>query len=355
MVAFIKELSVKKKNWLDEGSFNEGVAIAQAVPGATALQVATYVGLKLRGIIGGIITLSAFALPAFILMLFLSWFYKAHSNLPQVAQVFKGLRIAIVAIVAKAFLDFFLPISKKPKEVAIAFLSFLLFYLGINPFLIIFICFSLSLFLFKIQERPESNFVKINWYKIFALIIFPFCFLGILHFFLPAYFELSAVMMKIDSFAFGGGYASLPLMLHEVVYKLKWMTEPIFMDGIALGQVTPGPIVITATFVGFYHFGLIGAIISTFSIFTPSFVIIASATELQEKIRNSTWFLRAKKGLIASFSGLLFYAELKFLTGVGWTPVSATLALVILVALLKRVNLLWVVAFTAALSLLIHF
>ncbi len=355
MVAFIKELSVKKKAWLDENAFHEGVAIAQAVPGATALQVATYVGLKQRGIIGGIITLSAFAMPAFLFMLLLSWFYKTHASLPQVAQIFKGLRIAIVAIVARAFLDFFRPISRKPKEIAVAFLSFLLFYSGINPFLIILICFILSLFLFKIQSTPQKIAVKINWLKIFLLVIYPFCFLGILKVFFPEYFKLSAIMMKIDSFAFGGGYASLPLMLHEVVYKLKWMTEPVFMDGIALGQITPGPIVITATFVGFYQFGLIGAIISTLSIFTPSFVIIASATELQEKIRSSTWFLRAKKGLIASFSGLLFYAELKFLTGVAWTPVSALLAVILLIALLKRVNLLWIVAFTAGLSLFIHF
>ncbi len=173
MVAFIKELSVKKA-WLDENAFHEEVAIAQAVLGATALQVATYVGLKQ---IGGIITLSAFAMPAFLFMLLLSWFYKTHASLPQVAQVFKGLRIAIVAIVARAFLDFFRPISRKPKEIAVAFLSFLLFYSGINPFLIILICFILSLFLFKIQSTPQKIAVKINWLKIFLLVIYPFCFL----------------------------------------------------------------------------------------------------------------------------------------------------------------------------------
>lgn len=98
-------------------------------------------------------------------------------------------------------------------------------------------------------------------------------------------------MMKIDFFAFGGGYASLPLMLHEFVENFKWIDEKTFMDGIALGQITPGPIVITSTFVGYILYGFSGAVVATVAIFTPSFIILASLTELSRKIRHSRVFL----------------------------------------------------------------
>jgi len=85
MVAYIRELVVQKKGWLDQRTFNEGVALAQIVPGPIAMHVAGFVGVKLRGIVGAIITYVAFALPAFLLMLFLSALYQKTSNLPQVS------------------------------------------------------------------------------------------------------------------------------------------------------------------------------------------------------------------------------------------------------------------------------
>ena len=87
-------------------------------------------------------------------------------------------------------------------------------------------------------------------------------------------FILSALMMRIDLFAFGGGFTSLPLMLHEIVGVKGWLDEKTFMDGIALGQVTPGPIVITAAFVGYLLNGSMGSVVATLSIFTPSFFTI---------------------------------------------------------------------------------
>jgi chromate transporter len=91
-------------------------------------------------------------------------------------------------------------------------------------------------------------------------------------------FNLATLMMRIDLFAFGGGFASLPLMLHEIVNVRGWMDNKTFMDGIALGQVTPGPIVITSTFVGYMSYGLRGAIVATIAIFTPSLLMVIVVT-----------------------------------------------------------------------------
>jgi chromate transporter len=149
--------------------------------------------------------------------------------------------------------------------------------------------------------------------------------------------------MKIDFFAFGGGYASLPLMLHEFVDRLHWIDGKTFMDGIALGQVTPGPIVITATFVGYLLKGYLGCTVATISVFTPSFIMMALASEISEKIKDSNIFIRAKRGLLASFSGLLLFATIKFFQSIDWNLLKISMVLISFFALFKRVNILYVV------------
>jgi chromate transporter len=354
MVAYIKELAVQKKKWLDEKTFQEGVALAQAIPGATAMQVTAYVGLKTRGIIGGIASFTGFGLPAFIFMLILSALYEKTHSISQVIAIFTGLQVIVVAIVANATLSFTKPIIKSIRELAIALLSFLLFLLKINPFLIIIACFLLSQLIFNDEAIPfNKNSQVLNLKGIVILILIIIVGLIFLNFFDETLFKIALIMMKIDLFAFGGGYASLPLMLHEVVYSLKWLDSKTFMDGIALGQVTPGPVVITATFVGYLLKGLTGAFISTIAVFTPSFLIMAFASELSEKIKNSKLFIRAKIGLLASFSGLLLFATIKFATLVTWDWIKLFIVLISFYCLLRKINIFYVVIITGVFSIFI--
>jgi len=354
MVAYIKELAVQKKKWLDGETFQEGVALAQAIPGATAMQVAAYVGLKKGGIPGGIASFTGFGLPAFLLMLILSSLYAKTHTIPEVISVFTGLQVIVVAIVANATLSFAKPVVKSIGEISVAILSFLLFFLKINPFLIIIACFILSQLIFKdraIIESKNPKSLKLKGIGILLLIVVAG--LIFLFFFDRTVFSLALLMMKIDLFAFGGGYASLPLMLHEVVERLNWLDGKTFMDGIALGQVTPGPIVITATFVGYLLKGFIGAMVATLAVFTPSFLIMAFASEVSEKIKNSKVFIRAKRGLLASFSGLLLFATLKFANAVIWDWIKLLMVLISFFCLLRKISIFYVVLIGAVVSIFI--
>lgn len=354
MVAYIREVAVEKKKWLDEKTFHGGIALAQAIPGATAMQVAAYVGLKTRGILGGLVSFVGFGLPAFLLMLFLSFLYAKTRSVSEIISVFMGLQIVVVAIIANAFLMFTKPILKSKGELLIAFFSFLLFTLKFNPFLIILICLLLSQLIFKEETiNIVNNSKKVNL-RGMAILIIALLFLLLLLFILDkTLFNIAITMIKIDCFAFGGAYASLPLMLHEFVDRLRWIDEKTFMDGIALGQITPGPIVITATFVGYLLKGYIGAIIATLAIFSPSFLIIAFASEIDGKIKNSKIFSRAKKGLIASFSGLLLFATIKFANTLEWNWIKLLFLSISLFCLIKKVNILYVVIIGATISALI--
>jgi len=354
MVVYIKELAVEKRKWIDAKTFQEGVALAQAIPGATAMQVAGYVGLKTKGIIGGLLSFIGFGFPAFLFMLILSSIYEKTHTIPQVMSVFTGLQVIVVAIVANAFLSFAKPVIESKGEIAVAVLSFALFLAKFSPFLIIILCFFISQFIFKDKTtQDKKNLKKINFTGIATLIFIVLTVLAFLYFFDKTLFDIALIMMKIDFFAFGGGYASVPLMLHEVVGRLHWLNSKTFMDGIALGQITPGPIVITATFVGYLLKGLIGAIVGTIFVFTPSFVIMAFACEISAKVKDSQIFLRAKKGLLASFSGLLLFALIEFARSLDWSWIKLFMVLLGFFALYKKVNILYVIVATVVLSVII--
>jgi chromate transporter len=164
---------------------------------------------------------------------------------------------------------------------------------------------------------------------------------------------LALLMAKVDLFAFGGGFASVPLMLHEVVNVRGWLESKTFMDGIALGQITPGPIVITATFVGYLSHGLAGAVVSTLAIFTPSLLLVVLLVPCFDRLKTSQLVIRATRGILSSFVGLLFYVTINFLTVVSWDRFKLLLVTAALVALFKKVSILHVVPIAATVSLLI--
>ncbi|ACD66742.1 MAG TPA: chromate transporter [Sulfurihydrogenibium sp.] len=120
MVAYIRNLAVEKK-WLDNEAFQESLAIVQTIPGATAIQVAGFVGLITRGILGGIISFIAFGLPAFFLMLLLSYIYVSIHNLPEIKTVFSFLQVVVISIVINALISFAKPLIKSKAETFLAF------------------------------------------------------------------------------------------------------------------------------------------------------------------------------------------------------------------------------------------
>ena len=358
MVAYIRDLSVKRNQWVDEKTFKDGVALTQSIPGATAMQMAAYVGLRSRGIGGALLSYVGFGLPAFVLMLLLAMFYERSRNISQIISLFNGLQVIVVAIVANALYNFGKDTVKSYKEIALSAMAALLFWSGISPFLVIIGAALTGTVLFRDVEpiipstsRHENNGLMVKQIALLVLIVLVE--LAALYFVNSKLFKLALMMLRIDLFAFGGGFASLPLMLHEIVNVKGWMDYRTFMDGVALGQVTPGPIVITATFVGYLAYGFAGAIVATTAIFTPSFLILITVTPLFDRLKTSSYFLKATKGILASFVGLLFFVTVKFLLNVPWDMLRVILGLAALTALLKKTDVLYVVLIGAVISMIV--
>ena len=348
MVAYIRKMAVDDKHWLDDETFRDGVALCQTIPGATAMQTAAYVGLRTRGAIGAGTSFIGFGLPAFLLMMTLSALYAQTRSLSMVVSAFAGLQAIIVAIVANATLSFGRTSIRSWKQAFIAAIAAALFGFSLNPIVVIVLAALVGVAILESKPVPSRTHVdparEFHSAKpLLILVSVTVTGFGALHFFQPGLFDVAALMFRIDLFAFGGGFASLPLMYHEIVDVRHWMGGPTFLDGIVLGQVTPGPIIITATFVGYWLHGLLGGAIATLSVFLPSFMMVIGFVPFFDKLRASPSFSKVIGGILCSFVGLLLIVTIRFAGNVHWDLPRIILASSALGALLLEVDILWVV------------
>jgi chromate transporter len=278
--------------------------------------------------------------------------------LPLVVSLFRGLQVMVVAIVANATFHFGRDIGKKPEDLALAGVAAALFWLGVSPFAVIVGAALAGAVLFRYGPPPLSSVYREGdaGQVPGPVILFTFLACAVvvgLYFADRKLYQLATLMLRIDLFAFGGGFASVPLMFHEVVNAMGWMDGKTFMDGIALGQVTPGPIVITATFVGYLVQGFPGALVATAAIFTPSFIVLVAVTPFFDRLKSAKYFPGTTRGILASFVGLLFYMTIRFGVAVPWDVVKVLFGIAVIFALARKMNILYIVLIGSALSLVI--
>lgn len=357
MIAYIRKMAVENRRWLDTDTFNNGVALCQMIPGATAMQTAAYVGLKTRGVIGAGASFIGFGLPAFVMMLIFAALYSYALSLSIVISAFTGLQAIIVAVIANAALSFGKITLNDWKSIVIASIAAVFFGLNMNPVYVILLSALAGLIIIKpnqLAPRYPASIQTMHYTKPILLIILASAIGIILLFFIDqTLFNLAVLMFEIDLFAFGGGFASVPLMFHEIVEVRNWIDGQTFMNGIILGQITPGPIVITATFIGYLLGGLIGGIIATICIFLPSFVIVIGISPYFDKLRFSPYFNKLIGGVLCSFVGLLLAVTIRFALNVQWDLSRFLLASSAFAALFFKIDILWVVLIGTVISIVL--
>jgi chromate transporter len=356
MVEYIRRLAVEEKGWLDDPSFREGVALCTTIPGATAIQVTAYAGLRIRGVWGAAAAFTGFALPAFLLMMLLAAFYLVALGNGMAVSAFTGLKVLVVAIVGAAAISFSRTTLSGLRPLLIAGTAAGLFLAGISPVLIILLSGVLGVILVTPLPVPEGGGgpspAPAPW-AVLAIITGALGFFLMLLLFAPLLAGIFSLMAGIDLFAFGGGQAALPLLYHEVVQVRGWLDAPAFMDGIALGQVTPGPVVISATFIGYLVAGPLGGIVATLGIFLPSFLLVIGTAPYFPRVRKIPALSRAFGGILSSFAGLLFSVAILFATRIPWDLPLAAMAMGAFAALLYGVKIYWVVLAVLLVSLLL--
>ena len=356
MVAYIRTMAVEKKRWLGDQSAHDGVALCQTIPGATAMQMSAYVGFRARGVAGAAVSFIGFGLPAFLFMMILSALYARTHTLPAVVSAFNGLQAIVVAVVANATLSFGRTSIKNWKNVINALIAACLFGLKVNPILVIIIAAFLGMILYNKQPLPPAVIPTQKAHapkSLFLLLSTTGIGFGLLFLLDRRLFDLATLMFRIDLFAFGGGFSSVPLMFYEVVQKHSWLDGATLLNGIVLGQVTPGPIVITATFIGYLLKGPLGGVIATICVFLPSFMMVVGIVPYFDRLRSSPYFKKVITGILCSFVGLLLTVTMRFALNIPWDVPRILLSGAAFIALVLKVDILWVALIGTVISLIV--
>jgi chromate transporter len=338
--------------WLTDDEMNDGLAMVQLYPGPLMVDFTAYVGYKLRGVLGAVLATIGFILPSFILMSVLSAVYFAAGSLPWVHSLFLGLEALVVGVLLNVTLDMGGRNLQTRTQAVIMALAFGALLFKLNAILIVLVALGLGAWLIRPQMGKKPGAGKQaqaetesprQWLGIAAVVV---VILAVVVFSWSLKSEIGGLalsLFKIGSVAFGNGSAIIPLIQAEVVDVHHWMPLSQFADGIALGQITPGPFLITATFIGYKLAGFWGGLLATFAIFSPSFAMTLVFTEVFAHLKNLAPVRGALMGVMASFVGLLAVVLLQ-LGGVALTtPAALALAAAAFVAVRWfKVDILWV-------------
>jgi chromate transporter len=356
MISVVENVVVERKKLLTHQAMLDGISLASMLPGPVAVNVCTYVGYRLRGRAGALVAATAAILPAFVLVVALSAAYFRWGQIPAVGKLFMGFIPAVTAVIVAAAWNMSRKSLTGLREQAIAIAAFAAL-LGIGGFYstlgIILGAGVTGWLLFRTSPGPASQpppdkkpavsgtpfnanalllsaapIVQIPWWSVDPAILMKLC----------------AVFAGMSVMLFGGGYVFIPMIQEIVVTNQKWVTSQEFVDGIALGQITPGPILVSAAFIGLKVAGLAGATVATTAIFAPPAVLMVVASNAFERLQRSSAIQAALRGVRPAVIGMIFAAAV--VVGRTAVPVWYSIALfaVALYALIRfRVEAVWII------------
>ena len=301
-----------KRGWLRLEDVDEGVGLVQMYPGALMMDLVTYVGYRTRGIRGALAAAAGFITPSLLLVLGLSWAYAAYGAAPGVGDLVIGLDAIVVAVVASITLDFAAEHARGKLEAVLAVGAFAVAVAGANLLWAVAGALAVGAVALRPAAQPiggpQAAAAAVSGRRL-ALSLVPAAVVAagaIAAALTPGTLAaVTADMAKIGAVAFGNGSTILPVLQQDVVTAHHWVTPQAFSVGIALGQATPGPILITAAFVGFQVAGWWGGILAAVAIFAPSVAMTMPAAEIYPYLRRLAWVRGAIRGIMAAFTGLL--------------------------------------------------
>jgi chromate transporter len=305
----------ERRRWLGKERFVEGLSIVNMLPGPGATQLAIFIGHTKGGLAGGIVAGVCFIIPAFAIMLLLASAYAAFGALPAMRSAFYGIGPVVVGIFAVAIYRLARGTIKDRLQIpiAVAAVGLMLFSpFGLAVTLLAAGCTGVALFH---SWRPGLAALLVLVLAVAGAYAAEVFILGSV---LPVaspgpqsavgpamLWGVGAFFFKVGTFTFGGGLSMLAFMQEQVVNQFGWLTPQEFVDGLALGQLTPGPVLMLAAFIGYKLFGSLGAAVAAGAIFLPSFLMVLSILPLLRRMKDLLWLKAFMRGVAPAVIGAL--------------------------------------------------
>ena len=303
----------EKRQWITKERFIEGLSLVNMLPGATATQLGIFLGNARGGWWGGLLAGLCFVLPAFVIMLALTLGYAAYGATPLMKGALYGLGPVVVAIFLVAVYRLGKTAVATTPQLIIAMAAALVSAfspLGIVP--ILGLAGGIGVLLF--HSRKLGVMVVVVFTALIAAAYFaPWSPIGLVPTAgkainpgqAPGLFDIGSFFLMVGAFSFGGGLTLIAFIQEQVVNQYQWLTHREFIDGLALGQFTPGPILMVSAYVGYKLAGVAGAAVAAAAIFLPAFILMLSILPTFERARRLLWTKAAMKGIGPAVIGVL--------------------------------------------------
>jgi chromate transporter len=321
LISVIENTVVKQRGLLEHRDMLDAISLANLLPGPQAVNVVAFAGYRLRGGMGALAAAAGVILPSFLLLLALSYLYFRYGEIVALQKAFQGFIPAVAAIVLSVAWRMGRKTITGTREallvaIAAGVLALVpLAYKVYAPPAIIAAFALIGVYLFRDLRKVGAKTMAGNpmsWRR-FLVVAGLLAALALLWFF-PLPLERNSLALLTLTFAsmslmlFGGGYVFIPIIGSIVVGEYAWLSQQEFTDGIAMGQITPGPILISATFIGYKVAGLAGATLSTIAIFMPPAILMVTASQALDRIRQSAVTQSAMRAIHCGVIGMIIVA-----------------------------------------------
>jgi chromate transporter len=297
----------ERRRWLTKAEFVEGLALVNLLPGPVATQLGIFIGHAKGGLVGGIVAGLCFILPAFVLMLGLAAAYAAFGALPGVRGAFYGIGPVVLGTFAVAVFRLGKGVIKGRAQIVIG-LAYLV-GLAFTPISLVVAMVSAGCIGVAVFHSRRAGLLALAGAAVVSgslAVVAPDLAGSAMRLWTPpaearaaspGLWLLGAFFLEVGAFGFGGGLSMLAFIQDQVVDQFGWLTPQAFIDGLALGQVTPGPILMLAAFVGFELAGPAGAAVAAAAIFLPSFLMMLTILPMLQTMRDLGWLKAAMRGV----------------------------------------------------------
>jgi chromate transporter len=349
-IAMMDDEVVKRRQWMSREQLLDLIGITNLLPGPNSTELAIHIGFERAGWIGLLVAGSCFILPAMILVWLLAIVYVRYQTVPQMEWLLYGIKPVIIAVVLQALWKLGQKAAKDTPTIIAGIIAIAGYFVGFDEILLLLLL-GIVVMVIKnglMRDRQEQGLYLLPFSGMLAQgeasTIVSLGWGGVFWFFL-----------KIGSILYGSGYVLLAFLQRDLVERNHWLTSQQLLDAIAIGQITPGPVFTTATFVGYLLAGNGGAIAATLGIFLPAFLLVGIVNPWVTKLRQSPWAGGFLDGVNAASLGLM--------AGVTYTLARNTLidwltvvvAIMSAIALIRfRINSVWLVMAGGGIGLIFH-
>lgn len=325
-IAMMEEEVVRRRKWLTHEELLDLIGAANLIPGPNSTEVAIHVGLRTAGALGLLVAGACFIVPAALITFAIAWMYVRFGQVPRALAFFYGVKPVVVAVVAQALFELAKKAVKTRALLLLGVAAAIASAFGVHELIVL----AATALVAMVGVRPATAV---------SVVLLPKSALAA-----PPLAKVFLTFAKIGSVLFGSGYVLLAFLRSDLVQRYGWLTEAQLLDAVAAGQMTPGPVFTTATFVGYVVAGTGGAVVATLGIFLPAFVFVALSAPLIPRLRRSPITSRLLDGVNVGSLALMAVVAVRLGIGSLIDPFAIGVAAVTLLLLVRfKVNSAWLV------------